>query len=115
MTEASFHELLTRHKESGLTVRDFCSNEGIAESVYYYWQKKLRKKEAQPKEIIPLLVSHKLQAPGKNRLSRLVPAGSGPDYLSDTQLEFVFPNGTRLLVRNQIGMALLQSIAHLYD
>jgi hypothetical protein len=110
MTEAIFQELLNRCKTSGLTVRDFCSNEGIAESVYYYWQKKLRKREVQPKEFIPLLVGHKLPVPGNNRNSGFV-----PDYQGDSQLEFVFPNGTHLLVRNQIDIALLQSIVHLFD
>jgi transposase-like protein len=115
MTEASFQELLNRRKESGLTVRDFCSNEGIAESIYYYWLKKLKKREAQPEEFIPLFVNHQLPAFKKNQLSRLVPAESDPDHQSDTQLEFVFPNGTRLLVRNQFELSLLQTIAHLYD
>ena len=115
MTEASFQELLNRRKESGLTVRDFCLNEGIAESIYYYWLKKLKKREAQPKEFIPLFVNHQLTTFKKNQFSRLVPAGSEQDQQGDIQLEFVFPNGTRLLVRNQVELALLQTIAHLYD
>jgi len=115
MTESSFQELLIRRKESGLTVRDFCSNEGIHESTYYYWANKLNKKAAQPKEFIPLLVSNQFPALKKNQLSRLVPAGSEPDHLGNIQMEFVFPNGTRLLVRNQVELALLQTIAHLYD
>ena len=42
MTEVTFKELLNRRKASGLTIRDFCSNEGISESIYYYWLKKHR-------------------------------------------------------------------------
>jgi hypothetical protein len=30
MTEALFQDLLKRQKESGLTVRDFCANEGMS-------------------------------------------------------------------------------------
>jgi len=34
-------------------VRDFCSNEGIHPSTFYYWLKKHREK-SRPKEFIPL-------------------------------------------------------------
>lgn len=49
MTAALFQDLLKRQQESGLTVRDFCANEGIIPSTFYYWLKKIREKEAQPK------------------------------------------------------------------
>jgi hypothetical protein len=44
-----------RQKESGLSIRSFCSNEGIAPSTFYFWQKKIRK-EASGERFIPLLV-----------------------------------------------------------
>ena len=31
-----------RKRESGLSAKAFCENEGIHENVYYYWQQKLR-------------------------------------------------------------------------
>jgi len=34
--------ILERQKESGLSVKSFCTNEGIAPSTFFYWQKKLR-------------------------------------------------------------------------
>ena len=36
MTEALFQDLFKRQKESGLTVRDFCANEGILYVLYLY-------------------------------------------------------------------------------
>ena len=57
--------LLQRQKESGLSVKSFCSNEGIAPSSFYYWKKKLRN-DATSGRFIPLLV----RAPG----SALYPA-----------------------------------------
>ena len=29
------------HKVSGLTIKQFCKNEGISQAAYYYWRKKL--------------------------------------------------------------------------
>jgi len=110
MTEVSFLELVSRRKETGLSVRDFCSNEGIPQSTYYYWRNKLNKKAAQPKRFIPLVVSSNLAAQKKDQFSHSDPHISAAGFL-----EFVFLNGTRLLIRDQIDLAFLQSIAHLYD
>jgi len=116
MTEATFRELLIRHNESELTVRDFCSNEGIAQATYYYWKNKLNKKLPQPTEFIPLLVGNHLPAQRKNMLSRPNPVDPPEIPQQDTiPLEFVFPNGTRLIVRNLVDPAILQTIVHLYD
>ena len=115
MNDTSFRELLNRRKESGLTIRDFCSNEGISESIYYYWLKKHNNKADQPKEFIPLLVGNHLPAQRKSQLLR---SGSCPREMQlqdDNHLEFVFPNGTRLMIRSQIDPAVLQTIVHLYD
>ncbi|MHA2012219.1 MAG: IS66 family insertion sequence element accessory protein TnpA [Candidatus Helarchaeota archaeon] len=34
---AKYAELIRLQKDSGLTVREFCRNEGIAPSTFYYW------------------------------------------------------------------------------
>ena len=115
MTEASFHELLIRHNESGLSVRDFCSNEGIAQSTYYYWKNKLNKKSLRPTEFIPLMVGNDLPAQRKNLLSRSNPVTPAMHQQENIPLEFVFPNGTRLMVRNQVDLSIMQAIVHLYD
>jgi hypothetical protein len=115
MTEASFQELLNRHRESGLTVRDFCSNEGIPQSLYYYWKNKLNKRAKQPREFIPLVVGSHLPAQRKNQLVGSNSVSQETHLQDDNQFEFVFPNGTRLMIRNQVDLALLQSIVHLYD
>jgi hypothetical protein len=117
MTEASFKELMNRRKESGLTVRDFCSNEGIADSLYYYWLKKHKQKATQPKEFIPLLVNHPFPTQKSHQLSRPISDTHTSDahQPDDVLLEFVFPNGTRLRVRNPVDLSIMQAIVHLYD
>lgn len=115
MTEVMFEEMLIRRKESGLTIRDFCSNEGISESIYYYWLRKHNNKADQPQEFIPLLVGNQLSAQRKNQLLRSNTTPWEMHLQDENLLEFVFPNGTRLMIRNQIDAALLQTIVHLYD
>jgi len=115
MNDASFRELLNRHKESGLTVRDFCSNEGIPQATYYYWKNKLNKRLVQPTEFIPLLVGNHLPAQRKDLLLRSNPATPEMHQQEIIPLEFVFPNGTRLMIRSQVDPAILQTIVHLYD
>lgn len=41
--ESRFHELIRLQQDSGLTVREFCSNQGIVPSTFYYWKKKLQR------------------------------------------------------------------------
>jgi transposase-like protein len=115
MNDASFRELLIRHKESGLTIRDFCFNEGISESIYYYWLKKHRNEADKPKEFIPLLVGNHLPAQRKNQLLQSNTTSQEMHLQDENQMEFVFPNGTRLMIRNQVDPAILQTIVHLYD
>lgn len=40
-----FESLYDRFKSSGLRVRDFCINECVSESKFYYWQRKLKEQE----------------------------------------------------------------------
>lgn len=40
---AQWAGIIKEQKQSGLTVKDWCSRNGITKDAYYYWQKKLRK------------------------------------------------------------------------
>ena len=56
ISESKFREIYRGHQESGLSVKAFCVNEGIAESTTYYWSKKMRKKDSTKQDFIPLVV-----------------------------------------------------------
>lgn len=114
MTEALFEDLLMRQKASGLTVRDFCANEGIIVSTYYYWLKKCSRKESVSRMFIPLTVGQDQFAAGK-RNHPVKPLQACDHVDSPVLLELVFPNGTVLKVRNHLEMSFLQGLVHLYD
>ena|SRR5690554_6270317 len=115
MTEALFQDLLKRQQESGLTVRNFCANEGIVPSTFYYWLKKSKLKEAQPKMFIPLSIGKEQLPAHKKKYNHLRPQPGTNDSEAPVFLELVFPNGTVLKVRNQVDLPLLQKLVHLYD
>ena len=108
--ETRFFELIRLHGDSGLSVREFCSNEGIAPSTFYYWRKKLRGNDSGRKnDFIPLLV----KSPGEG-ISR----GSTCPEIStnrDTLLELVYPNGTMLRIKNDLDLTDLRALIHLFD
>ena len=114
MTEALFQDVLKRQKESGLNIRDFCANEGITPSTFYYWLKKSRRKESQPKVFLPLTIGAE-QKPVHNNNLHLHNNQSAKEVDAAVLLELVFPNGTVLRVRNQVDLPLLQKLVHLYD
>jgi len=57
---AEWAELIARRSASGLSVREFCVQQGISEQAYYYRLRKLRQQVA---EKLPQLVAFELPAP----------------------------------------------------
>ena len=100
--------IIERQKESGLSVKSFCTNEGIAPSTFFYWHKKLRK-ESTDGRFIPLLV----RASGSTAYpaSGQMPAPG----MDNTPLEITYPNGTTLRVRQTLDLAGLRSLVSLLD
>jgi hypothetical protein len=106
--EARFRELIDEHRESGLSIIDFCSNHGLAPSTFHYWKKKLSKKSIR-KEFIPLVVK-----PSGSDL----PEGSTCSEIAtgkEATLEVVYPNGTLLRLKHDLDLQLLRTLIHLYD
>ncbi len=114
LTESKFIELQKMQQESGLTVREFCSNEGIAPATFYYWLKKLQK-EKQTKGFIPLVVK-----PSPAAHQRYAKSNSQSILADNTQeemifLELVYPNGTLLRVKKDLDLSHLRALIHLYE
>ena len=108
LKEDRFRELIKEQRLSGLTIKDFCSNHGIARATFHYWKKKLTKDPLR-KEFIPLIVK-----PSEVNLSK----GSTCSEMNTGKpvlLELVFPNGTLLRVQHDLDLAHLRALIHLYD
>ena len=108
-TISKFARLIAQQKESGLSVRSFCSNEGIAPSTFYYWQKKIRKQSG-GERFIPLVV--KSTGATFNRVNQREPIQrQGGDMF----LEITYPNGIRLKIKNEMDLAGLRALISLLD
>ncbi|MDR0347897.1 MAG: hypothetical protein LBH90_00190, partial [Tannerella sp.] len=86
-----FEAIYSRYRESGLTVNDFCSNEGLPPSKFYYRQKRIRssihplvRKGFLPLSIDPPVYSSSGSPGGEN------------------QLEITYPEDTTLRLRGNI-------------
>jgi hypothetical protein len=114
LSESKFRELYHRQQESGLTVTDFCSNEGIPESTFYYWRKKLHKIRGAAKDFIPLVVksSPSLTTQNYAKGQQAIPGNRETD---DVLLELVYPNGTKLRIKKDIDLPQLHALVCLYD
>lgn len=110
MEKASvFSDLIRRQKETGLSIKEFCSNEYIPTSTFYYWRKKLRGKN-QEKGFIPLIVK-----PQQTSLSGANGKAVYRGVDDDVFLEVIYPNGTILRVKRDMDLAQLRALIHLYD
>lgn len=112
MTKTSIDDLLKRQEESRLSIRDFCANEGIALSTFYYWKKRRTRSAVNPPEsFIPLIIKNQAVHKKVKELTEF----SSTSKQDPVVFEFAFPNGTRLTVKNPIDLTLLKSLIHMYD
>ena len=110
--EARFRALLEEQQESGLTIKEFCLNHSIAEATFHYWKKKTQKRPVK-KDFIPLVVKPDATPAStpEDRIPRTFNAGSK----NKAQLELVYPNGTVLRIKQDLDLAHLRALIHLYD
>ena len=106
-----FKSVYDRYKLSGLPVKDFCINEGIYQSRFYYWQKKLRdqKQEAdKPSGFVPIIF-YKPQTPISKSIceSKSLPENH---LTREDIVEIVYPNGVIVRIPSQTDIKQLQSL-----
>jgi hypothetical protein len=113
INESKIRDLIKRYKETGLTMKAFCVNEGIPKSSFYYWRKKLNKEPG--KGFIPLLVNStpaNTSGSSKNYTQELHGQHtSGDEFL----LELLYPNGTRLRIKSDPDFDHLRTLVCLLD
>lgn len=109
-----YYELIDLQQASGLSVKDFCSNEGIAVSTFYYWIKK-RQTQSSKQDFIPLIISNGRSIEShnyrKHKHQAFTPSPSNHDVL----LEVVYPNGTIIRARKDIALTELRALVQLFD
>lgn len=113
MDEKKFIELYQQQKESGLTVKEFCANQIIAPSSFYYWRKKIEAHKRLP-DFVPLSISSAPTLPKGNftEKSVLLPA---PSSNNNAPIEIEFPNKTILRINSELDLPTLKALIHLNE
>jgi hypothetical protein len=107
----TFESLYRRYQSSGLNVRDFCSNEGIHETTFYYWVRKMKNRQLPPTDFIPLVVEKKSEfsTPSSNfgsfSESSVIP--------KELYLEISLPGGVLVKLKGGLSPDHLQTIIKL--
>lgn len=109
-----YFELISQQEESGFSVREFCSNEGIAESTFYYWIKKLRDQPGK-NDFIPLIINNQHPRLSPSHRKQRHTSGSVGSASGDHWFEVVYPNGIVLRAPKDIALAELRALVQLYD
>jgi hypothetical protein len=104
-----FEEVYTRYKSSQLSIKDFCYNEGILESRFYYWQRKLRHKSSGGTDgFIPILLERQPISSSliESKPMPHVPIGGHRPY----GCEIVYPGGTVLRLNDLLDIETLKKL-----
>jgi transposase-like protein len=114
MTLSTFKQLFQEYQESSLNIKDFCANQGLAPSTFYYWRNKLEEtSQHQPSSFVPLVIDSTQPATERRTIQAPIKSSHAPG--NNAPIEFVFPNGTKMELRDNIDMELLKAIVHLFD
>jgi hypothetical protein len=89
--EAFWRIVVEEHRDSGLTIKDFCKQQGISEPSFYAWRKRLKERDAEgraPGMLVPVrLVDKQDDAAGKRdsvTLRIATPSGFTVDIQADS-------------------------------
>jgi len=107
-TLEKFKPIYARYQSGSLRVRDFCRNEGIAESKFYYWKRQLDRTCQLSDQFVPVLLStgshpSTVNTPASNTRHPFssIPAGG---------CEIIYPDGTILRLSGFSDISLLKTL-----
>ncbi len=112
LSETKFQSLYQRQQESGLSVREFCANEGMAYSTFYYWYKKTKHKRGN-QSFIPLVV--KPNQPSSSQSFVTTPPEESRNTGDGLLVEVEYRNGTKLRIQQEMDLAHLRTLVCLLD
>jgi hypothetical protein len=113
LSETKFLAIYQRQQESGLSVREFCMNEGMSYSTFYYWYKKTKHKRGN-QDFISLVVKPGQPVPSQSYVDT-PPVGESMNTGDGLLLEVEYRNGTKLRIQQGMDLAHLRTLVCLLD
>ena len=119
--EAQWREVIARQAASGVSVRRFCANEGIAEASFYAWRRELALRDRETPA-----ASQAEEAPagqnGRQAEGRLATTPhTGGEFIplrlieEPGSLEVVHPGGCRVRIGGHVDAATLHQVLEVLD
>ena len=112
MNMKKFQEIYNDYLESGLTVKDFCSNQGIHPGKFFYWQHKLKDQLPPKKGFVPIILKQK-DAADNFPISTKNQSSTRPTLSATTETqvcEINFPNGVSVKLGGCADLELIRSL-----
>jgi hypothetical protein len=112
LNEKAFRGIYDDFLGSGLSIRDYCANQGIIESKFFYWQNKLKGQLPPKSGFIPVLFEKGQQvspfrSPARDSQGALSPM---PIPTRTLCCEISYPGGVCLKLNGPVEVELLRSL-----
>ena len=109
-----FTAIYNEYLESGLTVRGYCANQHIKESMFFYWQNKLKSQLPPKRGFVPVVFEREQQprssqvpTPAQNRSKTF----SNPAFVNQmVSCEISYPNGVCLKLNGLTDPEMLRTL-----
>jgi hypothetical protein len=114
LNEKKFREIYNGFLDSGLTIRDYCTNQHLTESKFFYWQNKLKGQLPPKRGFVPVVLDK-----DQRELFNQVPAPvrGGPEVFSNQtastrtiSCEISYPNGVCVKLNGLADLEMLRSL-----
>jgi transposase len=96
--EAGWRKLVSAQQRSGQTVRQYCQENGLAESAFWFWKRELARRDAEKPARHPGGRSSARRNQPARRLPSLVPVTIGPALPHAASVEVLLARGVSVRV-----------------
>ncbi|TAJ03988.1 hypothetical protein DMA11_24065 [Marinilabiliaceae bacterium JC017] len=109
-----FREIYDAYLNSGLSVKDFCSNQGMRTGKFFYWQNKLKEQLPPKKGFVPIVLKREnavdnFPVSPQNQIQS--PSDPTLWATNKTQtLEITYPNGVSVKLGGGANLELIRSL-----
>jgi hypothetical protein len=112
LNEKKFRAIYGEFLESGLTIRDYCTNQQMNEAKFYYWQNKLKGQLPAKRGFVPVIFENGRQASQVPAQVQDLPGAHSHPAVSNKTIscEINYPNGICVKLNGLSDPRVLQSL-----
>lgn len=120
--ERAWRKRMREYQRSGLTIREFCEQQGVVAHQFCWWRSELKRRDAKS-TLMDKRASHKKSArrakrddqPSSHASRRFVPVEIQPSLRSDASIEIILDQPPRLRVSSGFDAELLREVVSVLE